>query len=177
MLAFIARRMVLALFSIWVMSILCFAVIQLPPGDAVDNYLEDMLETQGANAMSQELAMERLKNLRQYFGLDKPMWQRYVIWVWNMRNLDFGYSFLRRGTSSAQMIKVTELIQDRLLYTIILSAVTSVFSFFVAFPIGIYAALRKNTVADYSVTLVGFIGMSIPDFLFGLVLMLSLIHI
>ena len=93
MLAFIARRMVLALFSIWVMSILCFAVIQLPPGDAVDNYLEDMLETQGANAMSQELAMERLKNLRQYFGLDKPMWQRYVIWVWNMRNLDFGYSF------------------------------------------------------------------------------------
>ena len=88
-----------------------------------------------------------------------------------MRKLDFGYSFLRRGTSSAQMIKVTELIQDRLLYTIILSAVTSVFSFFVAFPIGIYAALRKNTVAAYSVTLVGFIGMSIPDFLFGLVLM------
>jgi len=171
MLAFIARRMVLALFSIWVMSILCFAVIQLPPGDAVDNYLEDMMETQGANAMSQELAMERLKNLRSYFGLDRPMWYRYTIWVWNMRNLDFGYSFLRRGTSSAQMVKVTELIQDRLLFTIILSAVTSIFSFFVAFPIGIYAALRHNTIGDYSVTLVGFIGMSIPDFLFGLVVM------
>ena len=69
MLAFISRRLILAFLTIWAVSILAFAVIQLPPGDAVDNYLEDMLETQGANAMSQELAMERLKNLRQYFGL------------------------------------------------------------------------------------------------------------
>ncbi|GIT15537.1 MAG: hypothetical protein CM1200mP37_1180 [Chloroflexota bacterium] len=74
--------------------------------------------------MSEELALERLKNLRSYFGLDKPMWQRYVF-GWNMRKLDFGYSFLRRGTSSAQMIKVTELIQDRLLYTIIFQPLLS----------------------------------------------------
>ena len=172
MFAFIARRMMLAALSIWFMSMIAFVVIQLPPGDAVDAFIEDLMErSEGSVAAHGEFARERAQALREYVGLDKPYVYRYVIWVWRMFHLDFGYSFLRRGTSSASQIKVTELIQDRLYFTIILSALTGLVSFFAAFPIGVYSALRQHSPEDYIVTFVGFIGMSIPDFLLGLVLM------
>ena len=88
-----------------------------------------------------------------------------------MRKLDFGYSYLRRGTSNARQIPVTELVQDRLWMTLILTAATVIFTFIVAFPIGIYSAMRQNTVGDYTATFIGFIGLSVPDFLLTIILM------
>ena len=173
MLVFVARRMIMAAFSIWVMSVIAFTIIQLPPGDAVDAYIDDMMEQAAMGGGSHgQFAKERADALRAYAGLDKPYVQRYVVWVYRMVvHLDFGYSFIRRGTSGATMIKVTELIQDRLWLTIMLSAVTGLAGFFLSFPLGIYAAVRKNGLDEYCLTFIGFIGLSIPDFLFGLVLM------
>ncbi len=173
MIAFISRRLILSLFSIWVISLLAFAVIQLPPGDAVDRYIEGLLEqSHGGQAhMGIEASILEADEVRQYYGLDKPFYIRYGKWIWNMRKLDFGYSYLRRGTSNARQIPVTELIQDRLWMTLILTASTVVFTFVVAFPIGIYSAMRQNTVGDYTATFVGFIGLSVPDFLLTIILM------
>ena len=176
MLAFISRRLILAFFTIWVVSILAFAVIQLPPGDAVDRYIEALEEggtalAGGVNMGSFDEAARMAQELREYYGMDKPFYVRYGKWVWNMRKLDFGYSYLRRGTSGGSQIKVTELVQDRLWMTLILTAATVIFTFVVAFPIGIYSAMRQNTVGDYTATFIGFIGLSVPDFLLTIVLM------
>ena len=171
MIPFIARRMMLAALSIWFMSMIAFTVIQLPPGDSVDAFIEDLMEqAEGSMVAHGEFARERADALREYMGLDKPMVYRYAIWVWRMFHLDFGYSFLRAGGAVAQ-VKVTDLVQDRLWLTIILAGATGLISFFAAFPIGIYSAIRQHSPEDYAVTLIGFIGMSVPDFLLGLVLM------
>ena len=173
MFAFISRRLILSVFSVWVISLLAFAVIQLPPGDAVDRYIESLL-TQSAGgqaSMGIEASVLEADEVRKYYGLDQPFHIRYCKWIWNMRKLDFGYSYLRRGTSNARQIPVTELVQDRLWMTLILTAATVIFTFIVAFPIGIYSAMRQNTVGDYTATFVGFIGLSVPDFLLTIILM------
>ena len=173
MFAFISRRLILSVFSVWVISLLAFAVIQLPPGDAVDRYIESLL-TQSAGgqaSMGIEASVLEADEVRKYYGLDQPFHIRYGKWIWNMRKLDFGYSYLRRGTSNARQIPVTELVQDRLWMTLILTAATVIFTFIVAFPIGIYSAMRQNTVGDYTATFVGFIGLSVPDFLLTIILM------
>ena len=174
MLTFILRRLVLAFFSIWVLTLLAFAVIQLPPGDMLTTYIED-LESGGnrfaAIQGSGQVAIEQGNRLREFYGLDKPFYIRYLKWISGFPKLDFGDSFLRRGTSSESKIKVTELIQDRLWMTIILAGTTILFTFLVSFPIGIYSAVRQNTIGDYTATFVGFIGISIPDFLFAVVFM------
>jgi peptide/nickel transport system permease protein len=177
MLQFILRRLVLAFFTLLVMSLLSFAVIQLPPGDLVSRYIED-LETgngafglQGAWEGGNENTIRQAQILREYYGLDKPFFIRYLKWISGFPRLDFGHSFLKRGTSSGQSVKVTEIIQDRLWMTMLLTGSTIIFTFIVSFPIGIYSAIRHNSVGDYTTTFVGFVGISVPDFLLAVVLM------
>jgi peptide/nickel transport system permease protein len=176
MIKFILRRLVLVFFTIWVMSILSFAVIQLPPGDMVTKFIEDLEAGGGGSAPisvqgSGEVAMKQGAMLREYYGLDNPFYIRYLKWISGFPKLDFGDSFLRRGTSSGSRIKVTELIQDRLWMTMVLTGTTILFTFLISFPIGIYSAVRQNTIGDYTATFVGFIGISVPDFLLAVVLM------
>ena len=176
MIKFILKRLVLVFFTLWVMSILSFAVIQLPPGDMVTKFIEDLEAGGGGSAPISvqghgEVAMRQGAYLREYYGLDKPFYIRYFKWISGFPKLDFGDSFLRRGTSSASKIKVTELIQDRLWMTMILTSTTILFTFLISFPIGIYSAVRQNTIGDYTATFVGFIGISVPDFLLAVVLM------
>ena len=174
MIHFILRRLVLVFFTIWVLTLLAFAVIQLPPGDMLTAYVLD-LESGGhryaAIEGSGQVAIDQGNRLREYYGLDKPFYIRYLKWISGFPRLDFGDSFLRRGTSSESKIKVTELIQDRLWMTMVLAGSTILFTFLVSFPIGIYSAVRQNTIGDYTATFVGFIGISIPVFLFAVVLM------
>ena len=174
MFKFILRRLVLVFFTIWVLTLLAFAVIQLPPGDMLTTYLLDL--EAGGNTFattegSGQVAIDQGNRLREYYGLDKPFYIRYLKWISGFPKLDFEDSFLRRGTSSESKIKVTELIQDRLWMTMVLAGSTILFTFLVSFPIGIYSAVRQNTIGDYTATFVGFIGISIPDFLFAVVLM------
>ena len=109
--------------------------------------------------------------LRAYYGMDQPYYIQYLKWVSGFPKLEFGHSFLKRGTSSGQSVKVTEIIQDRLWMTMILTGVTILFTFLVSFPIGIYSAVRHNSIGDYTTTFIGFIGISVPDFLLAVVLM------
>lgn len=140
-------------------SVATFVVISLPPGDYVST-LAAQAEDQG-----QQISQERLDALRDRYGLDQPLLMQYWNWISGiLLHGDFGDSF-------AWNQPVSDLIWDRVGLSIFLSVSTLLFVWAVAFPIGIYSAVRQYSAGDYVATTFGFIGMAIPDFLLGLVLM------
>jgi peptide/nickel transport system permease protein len=168
MLAYMARRLGLAVFTIWIITLFGFLVIQLPEGDAIDRYL-DLLELGGGG---EHMNSEKIaQNLRAYAGYDQPMPVRYGKWMWNMMHGDLGRSFLWYQGDFPQETPVKELVGDRIWTTVALSAFTILVTWTLAIPIGIYSAVRQHTIGDYVFTLIGFSGLAVPDFLLGLVLM------
>lgn len=155
---YIARRSIYMLFTIWVVSMIAFAVIQLPPGDYVTTMVSQML---GSGA--KEIPPEFEAQLRAQYGLDQPMYVQYFKW---MRNIllhgEFGYSFIYKRDAA-------DLIVERLPLTLALSLSTFIFVWVVSLPIGIFSAVRKYSVGDYIATFLGFIGLATPDFLLALI--------
>ena len=166
MIGYLFKRFLLALLSIWIISILAFVIIQLPPGDAVDRYIERLREQGDAISLNQAEA------LREELGLDSPLIVRYGKWIWKIAvHQDPGYSYLRKGFYRSSQRAVLDVIGDRLVLTIILSAFTISVTWVFAIPIGIYSAVRQHSIGDYVFTFLGFTGLAVPDFLLGLVLM------
>ena len=165
MLAYIFRRILLAAFTMWIISMLAFFIVQLPEGDAADRYIDRLLNA--GDQTSEEQAIY----LRAYFGLDKPMHLRYVNWMWKMFHGDLGISYLHRGISWPTPRLVKDVIGDRIWVTIALTGFTVLVTWSFAIPIGIYSAVRQHSVGDYVFTVLGFSGLAVPDFLLALVLM------
>ena len=157
--SYIARRLIFGVVTIWAMSLVCFLIIQAPGPDYVDVYIGRLLANEAIY-----ITIEEAEALRAYLGLDKPVYVQYRKWIWNMVRADFGYSF-------DQALPIKELIAERVLFTIALTGMTVLITWTMAIPIGIFSALRRHSVADYTVTLLGFIGLAVPDFLLGLILM------
>ena len=161
MLTFIARRAMLAVITIWALSVLSFVIIQLPPGDFVDTYIQELFAgswaTGGAGAASDALE----ETLREQFGLNQPFFVQYGKWAWKMVRGDFGQSLEFQKP-------VAELVGDRLFLTIILAGTTALFAWGISIPIGIYSAVRQHSIEDYTFTFIGFMGLAVPDFLLAL---------
>lgn len=157
MLAYIVRRLVYAVGLLIGISIISFVIIQLPPGDYLSTYVTNM-QSRGLEVSADQVAF-----LKRQYGLDLPVYQQYLKWAWNFIRGDFGYSFEWQQS-------VSSLIRDRLLLTVIVSLATLVFTWLVAFPIGVYTATHQYSPADYFFTFLGFIGLSIPSFLLALLL-------
>ena len=87
MLNYIVKRIILAFFTTAAISVLSFVVIQLPKGDYVDWYVEDLMQK------GDHISLAQAQNIREYYGLDKPMVLQYGMWMWRMTSLDFGYGF------------------------------------------------------------------------------------
>ena len=158
MLAYLARRFLLALLTIWAVSVLSFFIIQLPAGDYVDAYIALQRET-GTLVSRQEA-----ENLRIQYGLDQPVYVQYAKWVALILQGNFGMSMEWRRP-------VLEVIDDRLALTIVVSVVALLFTWAVALPIGIYSAVRQYSFGDYVFTFVGFFGLATPSFLLALVVL------
>lgn len=141
-----------------IMSVVAFVLIQLPPGDYLTSYIMQ-LQTSGQMVDEAQVA-----SLRKQYGLDLPMHQRYFFWVKNMLRGDFGRSFDWNQP-------VNKLLANRLPVTIVISLATLVFTYAVAIPIGIYSAVHQYSLFDYVFTVIGFIGLAIPNFLLALILM------
>ncbi|MYD52053.1 MAG: ABC transporter permease [Dehalococcoidia bacterium] len=158
MIAFIIRRFLLGVFALWVISIIAFFVVTLPPGDFVDDYIANLVGEAGQGTPAAD-ALE--KQLRAEYGLDAPVWFQYLKWVSKVvrGDLSFSVEFNR---------PVREVIWDKLPLTIIVAGTTILFTWTMAIPLGIYAAVRHRTIEDYSLTFIGFIGLAIPDFLLAL---------
>ena len=167
MIAYLLRRLGLALITVWAISVLSFVTIHLPPGDFATTYVEQMLGG-GALGATQIIDTPQEKMiedaLRREFGLDQPIVVQYAKWAWKFVRLDFGVSL-------AYQRPVREVISERLLMTVILASVTAIFAWSLAIPIGIYAALRQHRWQDYTLTFIGFIGLAVPDFLLALLMM------
>jgi peptide/nickel transport system permease protein len=159
MLQFIIRRSFLMIPTLFAISIVTFIIIQLPPGDFFSTYIAN------AAAMGESIDQTVVESIKKQYGFGEPVYVQYAKWVTNIVTKgDFGKSFQRQQP-------VTDLIGERLLLTVILSLFALLITWVVAFPIGIFSAVRQYSIADYFFTFLGFVGLAVPSFLLALVLM------
>ena len=159
MLSYLVRRLLLALFTIWAISILAFVIIQLPAMDFIDTYI-----TERMNAGGSRMAPEQIQALRAQYGADQPKPIQYLRWIGLAVHGDFGFTLEYQRP-------VTDVIGDRLALTMVVSLAALLVTWIVALPIGIYSAVRQYSAGDYIFTLLGFLGLAIPGFLLGLLVL------
>lgn len=158
MLRYVVHRLLMMIPTLVLISIATFVIIQLPPGDFLSAQMAEM------QAQGETLQGEKLEYLRRLYGLDRPLWQQYLYWVWGLLHGDLGWSFEYDRP-------VTEVIGDRLFLTFLISFATVLFTWIVSFPIGIYSATHQYSWGDYGLTFLGFLGLATPNFLLALVLL------
>jgi peptide/nickel transport system permease protein len=157
MLGYLVNRILIMIPTLIAISILVFIIINLPPGDYFSTYIAE-LQSQGEQANLAKIAF-----LKAQYGFDQPLWVQYLYWVGGLLHGDMGFSFLYD-------LPVNKVVGDRLLLTFVVSFTTVLFTYIVAFPIGVYSATHQYSLADYSLTFVGFLGLATPSFLLALVL-------
>ncbi len=155
MITYILRRIVQTLVVIVILSYVCFGLMNLMPGDPVELMI----------SANPKITSEDVARLRSFYGLDQPVYKRYIAWVSDIAKGDLGYSRTYR-------IPVTEMMGPALTATLILSMTSLIFSLLVAVPLGIYCALKPNSTADYVINLLSFAGISMPSFWLGIVLII-----
>jgi peptide/nickel transport system permease protein len=158
MLRYVINRVLLMIPTMIAISIIVFTIIQLPPGNYLESYIAE-LQAQGESVDPQKIAF-----LKQEYGLDKPIPEQYLRWVGGMLRGDFGYSFEFN-------LPVTKVVGDRMFLTILVSAFTIFFTWAIAFPIGIYSATHQYSWTDYGLSLLGVLGIAIPNFMLALVML------
>lgn len=159
MLGYVFRRVLWMIPTIFLVSIIAFILIDLPPGDYLSSYVT-ALRRQG-----EEIDYRVIASLRDRYGFDQPIYVRYWKWISNVVQGDFGRSF---GWNNAQ---VDDLIWSRLRLTLMLSTSSLLLTWLLALPIGIYSAVYQYSIGDYIATFLGFIGLAVPNFLLALILM------
>ena len=156
MLTYIVRRLFGMLPTLFVVSVLTFIIIQLPPGDFLTTLSTQAAESGGG------IDENALEAMRRQYGLDQPMYVQYLVWISGFPRGDFGYSIEWKAP-------VSELIASRLGFTLLFSVLALAFTWVVAIPIGIYSATHQYSWGDVALTFLGFLGLSVPAFMLGLV--------
>ncbi|RWX77258.1 ABC transporter permease [Neorhizobium lilium] len=158
MIRYILWRIMVMIPTLVLISMLIFTIIELPPGDYFESYVEQL------KAIGEKADLQEIEDLRARYGFDQPEPIRYLNWVGGMLHGDFGYSFEYR-------MPVTDVVGDRVWLTILVSTVTIIVTWLLAFPIGVYSATHQYSWGDYGLTLLGLIGLAVPNFIFALILM------
>ncbi len=158
MFSYIMRRLGYMVITMVIISVLGYIIIELPPGSYVDAEIS-RLRQQGGN-----LAPEQIAALYQRYGLDKPEYVRFGLWVSGFVRGDFGQSF-------QYSMPVSDLIFGRLGLTLLFSFLSLILSWGIAIFVGVYSATHRYTVSDYVITILQFVGLAVPNFLLALVLM------
>lgn len=158
MLAYIIRRAALAIVTLFAISILSFAIIQLPPGDFGTTYIASM------SAGGASVSEGDIQAMREQYGLDKPMTVQFVRWIGQMLQGNFGMAMEWNRP-------VKDVIGDRLMLTVVVSLAAIIFTWALALPIGIYSAVRRYSIGDYIFTFIGFIGLAVPGFMLALIVL------
>ena len=158
MLGFLIRRTLTMIVTMLVISVLVFVIIQLPPGDYLTTYIEE-LKSQG-----ESVDPKKIEFLREQYGLDRPLYEQYLGWVTGLMRGDLGYSF-------EYNLPVADIVGDRLFLSMLLNIATVIFVYLVSFPIGIYSATHQYSWSDHGITLLGLLGLATPNFLLALILL------
>lgn len=147
------RRALVSIPQLLLMSFLTFLFIDLAPGDILAKYRFDP-----------RISQETVKQIEAKYQFDKPIYVQYVHWLWRLAHLDLGYSFSREA-------KVSDVIIERLLNTLMLSLFSIFLTWTVAIPLGIYAAVKQYSWGDRIMSIISYFGMSLPSFFLALLLM------
>lgn len=158
MATYVFKRLLLMIPTLAIISVISFWVINLPPGNYVDAFMAQMA------GQGQIPDVETRQQLEAMYGVNQPLYVQYYKWITRALRGDFGQSFEWRRP-------VVELLGDRLWRTIAISLATVLFVYLVAIPIGIFSALHKYSLWDYVLTLIGFLGLSIPNFSLALIML------
>jgi peptide/nickel transport system permease protein len=163
---YILRRCVTMIWTLAVVSVLVFIIVNLPPGDILSNRIDQLTASGEASSVA------RAQFLATQYSLDQPLWRQYLIWVgfWpgpsgfsGILQGDFGWSFeLDRPVSG--------IVGEAMWMTVVLNFTTIIFVYLFALPLGAIAAVRANTLVDYLATFIGYLGLATPNFLLALVL-------
>ena len=159
-------RFVTMLLTLGVVSILVFAIINLPPGDYLSNQIAELRATGQAEGVA------KAEFLRTEYALDRPLWMQYLIWIGaapgpqgfsGLIQGDFGWSFEFDQP-------VADIVGDALWLTVLVNLAAVLFVYVVALPLGMLAAAKSETWVDYSAAFVGYLGLATPNFLLALML-------
>ena len=157
MLRYIAHRLLIMVPTLIAISFIVFVVIQLPPGDYLTTLIDELRE------LGEPADLKQIEALREEYGLDRPFLVQYAEWVSGLVQGNLGYSFEYEQP-------VADVVGDRLWLSFIVSVATIIFTWIVAFPIGVYSATHQYSWADNSLTFIGFLGLATPNFLLALVM-------
>ena len=155
MLRYLIRRLSLIMVTLWVISFAIFAIVEILPGDVAKMMLK------------QNATKESLHMLREQLGLYRPWYERYFEWIWGVLRGDWGNSYVMG-------IPVSEVLGRRIVHSISLAAFALVFGIPFAVMAGVWAGIRPDTLGDRIVSVVGMIGISLPEFVTGIIFMLVL---
>jgi peptide/nickel transport system permease protein len=159
MIGYILRRIGIMIPTLFVISIISFAVIQLPPGDFLSSYVAQL------SAMGESVDAAQLQGLQERYGLGKPLHEQYFKWI---------SGILLRGDWGQSMEwqkPVKDLIWERMALTVALSLMALMVSWFIAIPLGVFSATHQYSWLDYVLTLISFIGIGTPGFVLALLVM------
>ncbi|MBZ0296761.1 MAG: ABC transporter permease [Anaerolineae bacterium] len=163
--SYFLRRLGYMVIVLWLVSVLSFFIINLPPGSWIQNYAAQ-LEADGGVADQAELDF-----LRSRYGLDQPLYEQYIRWIVPLVTKgDFGQSFEWRQP-------VWPLIEERLFLTMVISITSIIFIYVVSVPIALYSATHQYSPGDYFFSFVGLIGLATPNFLIALVFMVVMLRV
>ncbi|MEM7225068.1 MAG: ABC transporter permease [Pseudomonadota bacterium] len=158
MLAYTVRRILIMIPTLLAISVIVFLIIQLPPGDYLDIYINEIISRGDSPDMA------KIEWLRKEYGLDRPIYEQYAIWVFGLLQGDLGFSF-------EYELPVSDVVGDRLWLSFLVAFTTIIFTYAMSFPIGIYSAVRQYSIGDYAFSFLGFLGLATPNFLLALVLL------
>src|SRR5215218_11478176 len=167
MIRFLLRRFVSMAVTLLIISALVFFIIKLPPGDFLSNQIAD-LRAQGEAASAEKAAF-----LIKQYGLDRPIWEQYLVWLGIMPGPN-GFSGLLQGDwgwSFEYDKPVVDVIGDALWLTLLVNLAVVIFIHVISIPIAIYSATRQYSIGDYLATFIGYIGLATPSFLLALILL------
>lgn len=155
MTSYLLRRIALLIPLMLGITLITFTVIHLAPGEPVEMQM----------AMNPKVGKEARERLQKFYGLDKPLHVQYITWIKQLSHLDFGRSF------SSDNRPVLDKIKERLPVTLSLNIVALLIEFGLAIPIGVMAAVYRNTLLDKGITVFVFLGFAVPTFWLALLLM------
>ncbi len=160
MLRFLIQRIIGMAVTMFFVSIMVFAIMELPPGDYAERWAFRKFSGTGTNITESDL-----ENIRAEFGLDRPAPERYFSWIGGIvLHGDFGEAF-------AFQTSVNNVIGQKIWLTLAILFSTLIVTYLIAIPVGMYAAIRRNSIEDYSLTVFSYLGLALPNFLLALVML------
>jgi peptide/nickel transport system permease protein len=160
MLRYIGRRMLAMIPTLFIIVVIGFIIIELPPGDYLTHYIAQL------QAQGYEDAQKEAEFLRVRYALDQPAYKRFFSWLFHFVQGDFGDSFAYRQP-------VRELIGARLAMTLVVSLTSLVLAWVIGIPVGVYSATHQYSIADQLFTVVAFVGVGVPSFVLALILLVG----